>query len=141
VVSSAAPRVGDVTKEYMSDTRGRNPYLIGLLIGVILAGALIASVVWAPGFWNPASEWWHELLFFSTCVFAILLSRYWRFRTRGRLWASIALFVVGNAVLVVIFIDRVRHFVAGNYALIIFCEVFVSFLFLDWILDSRKSNR
>jgi len=120
---------------------GRNPYLIGFLIAAVLAGAVIASAVWAPGFWNPGSDWWIELLLISAGIFGILLSRYWRYRTQVRFWAAIALIVACNTVLVVIFIDRVRHFVTGSYVPIIFGEVVVSFLFLDWLFEKGKANR
>jgi hypothetical protein len=122
----------------MTDISHGSPYLTGLIVGLIFAGAVIVSVVWAPWFWNPASEWWHELVFMSACIVGLLFSRYWRHRTRRRFWASIALFLVANSIAVVYFIDRVRNFRPGNYIPIVFCEVFVSFLAFDWFLGARK---
>jgi len=107
---------------------------MGALIGVMIAAGLIVSAIWSPHFWDESSNWWHELVFFSGAVFLVLISQYWRYHKRLRLWASMAVWVAANVAMAFCFLDHVRRFTVGNYIVIIFCEVCVAKFFLDWSL-------
>ncbi|MGB8542666.1 MAG: hypothetical protein WCD49_13615 [Candidatus Acidiferrales bacterium] len=118
-----------------------NPSVVGVLIGLMIAAGVIAASIWSPHFWDESNNWWRELVFFSMSVFLVLISQYWRYHKRLRLWVSMGVLVAANAAIVFFFFDHVRRFTVGNYIAIIFCEGFVAKFFLDWSMRVGSTDR
>jgi predicted tellurium resistance membrane protein TerC len=119
------------------------PYLPYAGITVLVAIGAIASMRWAPWMWGflyPGYSWRAELAFFGSSILAILISQHWRFRRRLSLWGGLAVLVIVNAIAVRLFINHVRHFIPGDYILVIFCEMFVSEMFLAWRVRGRRDK-
>jgi hypothetical protein len=108
-----------------------NPYFVGVLIGVGLVFGVFASLRWAPSIWDDKNQWWMQLGFCATGLFAMVVGQYWRFHRHLRFWAGIAILVMVHVIVVLLLIEYVRRLALSNYVVILFVDAFVVVAFLE----------
>ena len=113
-----------------------HPFLIGIAFGLLIFATVIASA-WFP---KLADDWVMMVACTGGLCLAIVISTYWRFLRSWRLWVSLAGVIVVDALCVTIFAADVRNLHSRDMALIGGFELFVTMMFLNWFLDTKKAR-
>ena len=109
-------------------------YVVGVALGVLWCGAIVVSTIWLPSMWDKNNQWLIRLLFFTAGLFFVLISTNWRFRNHARLWVSLGILGIVDALFVVGFISQVRRLTVRHYMVILFVETFAGLLVLSRVL-------
>jgi len=120
---------------------GSYPFVFGILLAFVLAGALLAVQVWLPWF----GEYWerHKLLgqgiYFSFFFFVVAVGSVWSWRRRRGFWLSTCGFFLIHIVAVFLYTNYVRAILVWQWAIVLFCEGWVFAIVL--VLSTRHVGR
>ena len=110
------------------------PTLVGTVIGLLIAGAIIVIVVWFPGL-SDAWDRHNSLVRSIWCtagLFGVCIGRLWRWRRRWAFWVPLSIFLVLHLVGISLFSIHLHPPSLGQWIVLIVLESFVIFFGVDW---------
>jgi hypothetical protein len=108
------------------------PVLFGVLIALLLAGIIIASVTWYS--WLVEAWERHDSLvqaaFFSVVFFGILVGHPWQLRCRGAFWALMFMLFLFHVAGVFLYTTHIHPLLLWQWFILFFLESLVVVFFV-----------
>jgi hypothetical protein len=108
------------------------PVLFGVLIALLLAGIIIASVTWFP--WLVEAWERHDSLvqaaFFSVGFFGIVLGHRWQLRHRAAFWVLMSILFLLHAAGVFLYTTHIHPLLLWQWFILFFLESLVVVFFV-----------
>jgi hypothetical protein len=116
------------------------PMLLGILIGILSAGGIMAMVIWFP--WVGDAWDRHEPLvrtiFMTVFAFGVWLYGLWRWRYRRSFWLLVFIFFLFHAVGVLSYTIKVGPILVWQWLILLPLESYAIAFFVGW--STRRSS-
>jgi hypothetical protein len=119
-----------------------HPFLSGIIISAVLAGAMLVSEIWFP--WIPASLARHEKLVDAVVLTAAFFATYlyagWRWHRRHGFWTSMSVFLLLHVSGVLAYSIYVHPLILWQWSVLGLFEVGALTSLMIW-LPARQARR